>query len=336
MQRPVSQRQTVADQHQVIREPGERSPNAEQGDAQKTGLENGHEKQQPVHYSLSDHDSAVETVPQNTSDEELIELGVDGTPILYSFDESSTPVEDSNESEIDEPIRFDSPPQPTVAMPIINQPPVVDELARRTPRTKPVKRYRPPVAVKTVPLEIERTLDGAAVDAPVHAVAEFEPNPTAVTYRQTSGVTPLQLNLTEVRSLTVGGDLQSIRVADPAVCKAVATGPRKVQLIGTSAGVTELFVLADGKEPGAKPRGRAFEIHVNDPVQTSGQSLHKKCELLNASIREAFPACEVALLQRDNELMVAGRCDSQSSAKKILRMVRKTCLVPVKDELIVQ
>ena len=36
------------------------------------------------------------------------------------------------------------------------------------------------------------------------------------------------------------------------------------------------------------------------------------------------------------ELWVTGACESQDSAEKIVRMVRKSCLIPVRDQLTVK
>jgi hypothetical protein len=319
------------------------APVSNQNNAQLPYSKSNWEEQQPIQFSLSDR--APESVNESGSQisSELIDLGVDGTPLLpaeQAEEEASPEAAPATEAIDDTQITFEMAPESIVAPrnadPSFDGLSVLNEQVRNSGRVKGAKRYRPPVAVKTVPLEIERMLNGSAIDAPARAVPEFEPSVKQSVSGSGTKLTALELNLAQARSLTVGGELRAVRVADTSVCKAVTTGPRELKLIGTGEGVTQLVVLADGQEPGAKPRQRAFEIHVSDVRQTSGKSLHKTSELLNHSIRETFPGCDVVVLQRENELVVAGRCDSQSSAKKILRMVRKTCLVRVKDEVIVE
>jgi hypothetical protein len=205
----------------------------------------------------------------------------------------------------------------------------------KTARTNRPKRYRPPVEVKSIPIEIERQLPASTPSVPVAVVPAFQTGPVELVDAAAVKPTKLTIDLAQVRSLTVGGRLQKVKVADSTVCKVVASGPQQLKLIGTGEGITQLVVLADGNESGQNPLQRTFQIHVTDTRQVTGHTTPETCELLNQSIRETFPGCEVIVVQRDKELMVAGRCDSQSSAKKILRMVRSTCLVPVRDELIV-
>lgn len=204
-------------------------------------------------------------------------------------------------------------------------------------QNKFIKRYRPPVEVKSVPLQIERTAtDESSTTAPVEVVPAFAPGSVAMIGKSAVAPTKLEMDLAQVCSLTLGGKLHTVKVADTSVCKVVATGSNQLKLIGTSEGITQLVVLAEGSESGKDPLQRTFQIHVTDAPQSTGHSLNETCDLLNRSVQETFPACEVLVMQRDNELMVAGRCDSQASAKKIMRMVRRTCLIPVRDELIVE
>jgi hypothetical protein len=197
------------------------------------------------------------------------------------------------------------------------------------------KRYRPPVEVEPVPSEIKRLNQGGSSDGPVRAVAAFPLDSVPTTTSVSGQATILQLDVASVRSLTIAGSLKSVEVADPLVCQAVSSGPNQVKLIGTGIGVTRLMLTANADASGQSPLQRAFEIHVIDAPTTNAESLAETAATLNHSIQEAFPHCQVVVQQQRAGLMVAGRCDSQQSAKKIMRMVRKTCLVPVADELIV-
>jgi len=81
---------------------------------------------------------------------------------------------------------------------------------------------------------------------------------------------------------------------------------------------------------------RAFEIHVDEVVPSEGNSIESTTRLLNQSIKKVFPQSQATVQLVRGELWVAGTCESQDSAEKIIRMVRKSCLIPVKDQLTVK
>ena len=141
---------------------------------------------------------------------------------------------------------------------------------------------------------------------------------------------PLKMNFAQVRSLTVGGKLKQVRVLDESVCQAVTAGDNQVKLIGTGNGVTQLVVWAEMGD-GATDKIQAFEVLVDshEEAGTADESL----DTLDQSIARAYPDCRVLLDHRGDHLVVRGQCPSERSAKSILRMVRRTCLIPVHDEL---
>ena len=200
------------------------------------------------------------------------------------------------------------------------------------------KRYRPPVAVKPVPIVVMRDAVAEPAGIAGSTVQQVEaPNLDGVLRASRAAkLTPLYMTRAQVRSLTLGGEVRRVQVADETVCQAFAAGPNQLKLIGTGNGVTRLVVWADSDNADAPTRVRAFEIHVKDTVETTGDALGNNAERLNQSIRSAFPHANVLVRNYRGQLVVAGHCESEATAKKIIRMVRKTCLVPVKDELVVR
>ncbi|TWU58124.1 hypothetical protein Poly59_10330 [Rubripirellula reticaptiva] len=206
------------------------------------------------------------------------------------------------------------------------------------------KRYRSPVAVTAVPVSFGRG-DVAATHSVQTAV---EPNtsltfdPAAATKPQPTDdvkLTPLYLSLAQVRSLTIGGEVRDVKIANKGVCQAFASGPNQLKLIGTGNGVTQLVVWATPESKGSvslPPQMRAFEIHVREEVAAGGGNSPDRTAMLNQSIQRAFPDVDIVVHQRQGELIVTGACGSEATAKKIVRMVRKTCLVPVRDEVVVR
>jgi len=270
----------------------------------------------PIRFSLSDNgaDSAGNVLPEaEIEDAQIIPAATPEPPLLPSSGQASV------HGKVDSRVEGPSPAEPNAAD-------ASSSLA--------TKRYRPPVAVTAVPLVIQRDDNTMAATAAVRAVpnlqlGRFESQPA------TSDSTPLQLGLAQVRSLTLGGKLRSVEVADSAVCKAIATGPSQLKLIGSGNGVTRLVVWAETPHANPQPQCRVFEVHVGQLREESADSLGQAARLLNRSIDQAFQNCRVTVMAHGSELTVAGRCDSERSAKKILRLVRKTCLVPVNDQLMI-
>ncbi|OYP38493.1 pilus assembly protein N-terminal domain-containing protein [Rhodopirellula sp. MGV] len=145
----------------------------------------------------------------------------------------------------------------------------------------------------------------------------------------------LNLKRAQVRAMTIGGTLRGVTIADKDVCQAFAAGPNQFKLIGTGLGSTTLTVWAD-VAAGEPTRKQTFRIDVIDSVDAKGDKVAEHTSLLNDSICKAFPAAEVFVSKRNGKLYVEGRCSSESDATKIVRMVRKSCLIPVEDNLIVR
>ncbi|MEM9828342.1 MAG: pilus assembly protein N-terminal domain-containing protein [Planctomycetota bacterium] len=151
-------------------------------------------------------------------------------------------------------------------------------------------------------------------------------------------VVPLSMDLAQVRSLTVGGWLREVRVADGSICQAVTTGENQIKLVGVGTGVTQLVVWADvdddvddAKHPS---RVQAFEISVGEAAQTASGS--DSLQTIRNCVLRAFPNSRVEIRRGENGLVVRGVCRSDAEAKKIMRMIRQTTLVPVTDSLQVQ
>ncbi len=223
------------------------------------------------------------------------------------------------------------------------------------------KRYRPPVAVQAIPGTVKRHDPSASNDSPkVQAVPEMviadnkTPPPavdlqhamrldTASELKDRSLVlgpdvklTRLHMNQAQVRSLTLGGAVRGVRVGDKGVCQAFASGPNQLKLIGTGIGTTQLVVWAQKSGDNDEVLMRAFEIHVDEFVPSEGNSIESTTNLLNQSIRKVFPRSQTKVQLVRGELWVTGTCESQDSAEKIIRMVRKSCLIPVRDQLTVK
>ena len=216
------------------------------------------------------------------------------------------------------------------------------------------QRYRPPVAVAAPPLLIERgskNLESVEstemakspvmvappvstiIPAPVFQNEAKNPVAQHQPVAQKKVTTPkLRMTRAQVRSLTLGGQVRRVSVADQGVCQAFASGPNQLKLIGVGNGVTRLVVWA-APNNGTRLIRRAFDIQVDEAVETSVGAIGNKVAVLNRSIRNTFPNARIQVKRLPDHLIVGGYCNDEDTAKKIVRMVRKTCLVPVRDEI---
>ncbi|WP_145217139.1 pilus assembly protein N-terminal domain-containing protein [Planctomycetes bacterium TBK1r] len=142
----------------------------------------------------------------------------------------------------------------------------------------------------------------------------------------------LQLKRAQVRSMTIGGRVRRFTIENKDVCQAFASSANQIKLIGTGTGQTELTIWADVTD-GEPTRKQTFQIQVSEGVDAIGDKVAAHTELLNDSIDQAFPTASVVVSLRGGELVVTGHCDDEDTAKQIVRMVRKSCLVPVQDNL---
>ncbi|MCA9140458.1 MAG: pilus assembly protein N-terminal domain-containing protein, partial [Planctomycetales bacterium] len=142
----------------------------------------------------------------------------------------------------------------------------------------------------------------------------------------------LQLSRAQVRSMTIGGRLRRVSIANKDVCQAFASGANQIKLIGTGIGQTQLTIWAD-IVPGEPTRMQTFDVDVSEAVNATGDKIAEHTALLNDSIDKAFPRASVVVSRQGGELVVTGHCDDEATAKQIVRMVRKSCLVPVQDNL---
>lgn len=288
----------------------------------------------PINVGLSDEslDFGNDSNRSFNVDESIVFDDDDGS--LTVFDFGGEPNEQGRESEL---IEQDFVPEKTI--------PIVSHPVSAAEPTLQNQRYRSPVAVTSVPISLGRD-DAATVHAVKTNVATLverardpSTSPAAVPVAVDAESTPLYLSLAQVRSLTIGGLVRDVQVADQNICQAFASGPNQLKLIGTGNGVTRLVVWAspDAKDSvDSSPRMRAFEIHVREEVAAGGGVALDRTTMLNQSIAQAFPSVDVVVQTRRGELVVSGACESEATAKKIVRMVRKTCSVPVHDELVVR
>jgi hypothetical protein len=183
----------------------------------------------------------------------------------------------------------------------------------------------------------EATLSAAANEVSATSVEQSTQTTTVAESesKAAEGDVKLYMSLGQVRAMTIGGRLRRVSIADNNICQAFVGGANQIKLIGTGLGKTTLTIRAD-VVPDEPTRTQSFAIEVREAVNATGDRISEHTELLNDSIAKAFPQASVLVIRDGGKLLVTGECRDEASAKQILRMVRKSCLVPVKDDLVVR
>ena len=248
----------------------------------------------------------------------------------------------SEDGAVDEPSIADAQELQPAPPAVYRDEPIVQAPVMQPEPSLIQRRYRPPVAVDSPPIAVTRDISSQENASPVFTVQsveaeklvleELSQKPSEPILPEITGAKPsaLYMTRTQVRSLTIGGHVRRVAVGDKNVCQAFAAGPNQLKLIGTGNGVTRLVVWADTTDS-SPTRVRSFEIHVEDKAAPSG--IEDKTAIINQSIRQAFPNSRVVVQQQRNSLVASGDCQSEEAAKDIIRMIRKTCLIPVRDEI---
>lgn len=142
----------------------------------------------------------------------------------------------------------------------------------------------------------------------------------------------LVMRVSEVRTLTVDAAIGRFQVADTSVCQVLQAGDRRLKLIATGTGVARLRVWLD--EAGdTGPRPLAFDVTVEGHRDRAGIKVEEMADRLQDSVRQVFPDADVRIRPRQDRLVVSGVCDDRDTATAVLRLIRRSCLVPVMDEL---
>jgi hypothetical protein len=140
----------------------------------------------------------------------------------------------------------------------------------------------------------------------------------------------VELECLTAASMDLPGKLTALAVQDESVCKVLHNG-RSVSLVGNQVGTTLVQIWTS--ELGDNPQ----IIRVNVAHQRGKvQATRNEVKDIKQVIAQSFPRADVNITSNeDGSIEVRGTTDSEESAKRILDLVRKLYLVPVKDKLAV-
>ena len=145
-----------------------------------------------------------------------------------------------------------------------------------------------------------------------------------------SSIAAVELECLGATTIDLSGKLVAVAVQDESVCKALHN-ERTVSLVGNQAGTTLVQIWT--ADLGNKPQ--VIRVNVSQPW---GKAQARRSDVNNIKevIAQGFPRSDVNILSKDDGTFeVRGTTDSEESARRILELVRKLYLVPIKDKLTV-
>ena len=145
-----------------------------------------------------------------------------------------------------------------------------------------------------------------------------------------SPLATVELECLVATTMNLAGNLIAIAVQDESICKALHN-ERTLSLVGNQSGTTLVQVWTT--EPVSMPQ--VVRVNVSLPWGKT-QATRSEVKDIEQVIAQGFPRADVKILNNeDGTFEVRGTTDSEESARRILELVRKLYLVPVKDRLTV-
>jgi Flp pilus assembly secretin CpaC len=138
----------------------------------------------------------------------------------------------------------------------------------------------------------------------------------------------------DVTSLTVDGIIEAVRVEDDSVARVISSTSRHLRLIGVRPGKTRVLVQQKVAGRDASLR-EIYELHVGSSSNVRGGESQQEQSLMEL-IEQKFSTASVQVTRQGDRIIVQGECDDARDAKEIVRLIRKTFLVPVEDQLILR
>lgn len=189
----------------------------------------------------------------------------------------------------------------------------------------------------------EETPDGFVSLAPP-SLPEFVTGTEEVT--QTGGATPpptldprwangspsaiIELESQSAKAMDIPSGIKAITVENEDVCR-ILHDAKSITLVGNRIGSTLVEIWTNE----AEETPMLVRVNVSQPWQKSNSRPTDVRDVKNA-VAQAFPKANINVFANsDGTLEVRGTTDSEASAKQILGIVRKICLVPVNDKVTV-
>ncbi len=130
----------------------------------------------------------------------------------------------------------------------------------------------------------------------------------------------------EAQAILTDASILKFSVEHPEHCQIVKNGDRSASVIGIKPGKTRIALFYDQNKVEIR------EVVITGPVDLHPQRSQMAMEMTRA-VAAMYPSASVEVVTDDEGLVVQGFAESENEAKKIIRMVRQSSLLPVVDRL---
>ncbi|MCA9130166.1 MAG: pilus assembly protein N-terminal domain-containing protein [Planctomycetales bacterium] len=173
-------------------------------------------------------------------------------------------------------------------------------------------------------------------DAPEAISSQAQPEPVAPVAIPPENITTgrqLSVGLQDSISLRIDAEVLQTSVENPDICRIISAGNKLVSLVGITAGTTRIAIISTNAQ--GEPQVAMHSVTVGQATSVDSRVSQLAKEMTEA-VQRLYPRSEIEIVGKDGGLEIRGNCDSESAARQILTLIRKSTLLPVADQLQVQ
>lgn len=193
----------------------------------------------------------------------------------------------------------------------------------------------PPSTITEAPAGLPKATNAALDIGPGHAGSAKVSNAVArpkgmLPIPVTAATATVEIASQSATAMDLHGTITAVAVENEDVCR-VIHNERTISIVGNTVGssIVQIWTNEMQEVP------LVVRVNVSQHLQRPSAKPNDVQEVKQA-IEKAFPRAKVNIVSNDDGMIeVRGTTDTEDSAKRILEIVRKLCLVPVKDKLTV-
>lgn len=162
----------------------------------------------------------------------------------------------------------------------------------------------------------------------------FSPSKPAVKKYSTPANRTIQVGTVSLTTVRVGEEsVFKCEVDDATVCRAIVTADGGVALLPGKVGVTRATLWL--KQSNGESKVETADIQVGE-LTPDLNSVAVVIEKLNENLQRLYPGTNLQAIAGDRCIEIRGEVEAEQQAREVLHLVRKLCLVPVKDKVTVR
>ena len=178
--------------------------------------------------------------------------------------------------------------------------------------------------------------DPTAAKPAIARVAAASPSsrPSSPQFQQTAAkAQEVSVAAAGIAALPFSDKVACFAVEDRSICQIVATREDELRVLGQQEGQTRIAVWLGPRE---STTPQIFQVQVTASEAVDETTLALAANKLNHSLTQTFPGAQVHVIAGDGKLTVHGTTQGDEKARRIMRLIRQACLVPVIDKIVVR